>query len=338
MPIHRRRPARPCRLPVLVLLFSLFALLLPVAARAQEATPSAGSPVANAVAWLQTQQGSDGGFLGFSGTSDAGTTADAILALAAARNDGVAVDLTKAVDYLEKNALVYAQTGPGQSAKLVLAVVAAGGDPTNVENVNPLSIVQVGAQSETGLIGFGPFDHALGMLALVATGNDVPPTAIDAFRSTQLDDGSWSFDGTTANGGGDTNTTAIAIQALVAAGQGNDPMVAKALDYLESAQTASGGFPYQPGQTKKGDANSTAIVVQAILAVGQDPASADWKNAAAALAAFQNPSGAFRYTDDEPDDNLFATLQALPAIARQPYPIAAKAGGDGTDVATPLAA
>src|SRR5262249_34696754 len=125
---------------------------------------------------------------------------------------------------------------------------------------------------------------------------------------------------------------------LVAAGQGSDPMVTKALDYLKSTQTPSGGFPFQPGQTPKGDANSTAIVVQAILAVGQDPASADWKNAAAALAVFQNPSGAFRYTDAQPADTLFATVQATPAIAGQPYPIAAKAGGDGTDLAARPAA
>ena len=87
-----------------------------------------------------------------------------------------------------------------------------------------------------------------------------------------------------------------------------------------------------------GDANSTAIVVQAILAVGPDPASADWNTAAAALAGFQNPSGAFRYTDDQPEDNLVATVQAIPAIAGLPYPIAAEAGGDGTEVATPPAA
>jgi prenyltransferase beta subunit len=338
VPIRLFRPAGPRRLPVLFLLVSLLALLAPVAARAQTATPAAGSPVANAAAWLEKQQAADGGFLGFSGTSDAGTTADAILALAAARNAGVKVDLTQAVDFLEKNALVYAQTGPGQAAKLVLTIVAAGGDPTDVENVNPLSIVEVSAKSETGQIGFGPFDHALGVLALVATGSDVPSKAIDVFRTTQLEDGSWSFDGTTANGGGDTNTTAVAIQALVAAGEGNDSMVAKALDYLKSVQTGAGGFPFQKGQAPKGDANSTAIVVQAIVALGQDPASADWKNAAAALAAFQNPSGAFRYTDDQPDDNLFATVQAIPAIAGQPYPIAASAGGDGTDVATPPAA
>lgn len=338
MPFHRHRSDRPCRLPVLLLILSLLLLFLPVAAGAEGGTPVAGSAVSSAVAWVRAQQAADGGFLGLSGTSDAGTTADAVLALAAARNDGVAVDLKQAVAYLNKNALVFAQSGPGQAAKLVLAVVAAGGDPTNVANVDPLSIVQVSAKHGNGLIGFGPFDHALGVLALVATHSQVPPAAIDVFRKTQVDNGAWSFDGSTAKGGGDTNTTAIAIQALVAAGRGNDPMVAKAIAYLKSTQTAAGGFPFQPGQTKNGDANSTAIVVQAILAAGQDPASADWKNAAAALAAFQNPSGAFRYTDDEPADNLLATLQAIPAIAGQPYPIAAKAGGDGANVDTPRAA
>jgi hypothetical protein len=320
----------------------LFVLLAPVAAHAQQATPTAGSGVAAAASWLQSQQAADGGFPGFSGESDAGATADAIIALAAAGNAGETVDLTKAVEFLNQNALVYAQTGPGQAAKLVLAITAAGGDPTNVQNVNPLSIVEVSSKSGSGMIGFGPFDHALGVLALVATGTDVPATTIDVFRTSQIDDGSWAFDGSTAAGSGDTNTTAVAIQALVAAGQGDDPIVAKALEYLKTTQTDSGGFPYQPGQTPKGDANSTAIVVQALIAAGEDPASAAWKNAAGALAAFQNPSGAFRYTDDEPDDNLFATLQAIPAIAGQPYPIKADTGatseGDGTDVATPAAA
>jgi hypothetical protein len=333
---------RSLRLSVSLLIAMLLALLAPVAASAQEATPAANSAVAGAAAWLQSQQAADGGFPGFSGESDAGATADAIIALAAAGNAGVTVDLSKAVEFLAANALVYAQTGPGQAAKLVLAIAAAGGDPTNVESVNPLSIVEVSAAGDSGMIGFGPFDHALGVLALVATETEVPAQAIEVFRTTQVEDGSWAFDGSTTAGAGDTNTTAVVIQALVAAGQGDDPIVAKALEYLKSTQTDSGGFPYQPGQTPNGDANSTAIVVQAILATGQDPASTDWKDAGAALAAFQNPSGAFRYTDDEPDDNLFATLQALPAIAGQPYPIEAASGvapeGDGTDVATPDAA
>ncbi len=336
------RAVRALRCSTLVLFAMLFALVAPLAASAQEATPASNAGVEEAAAWLQSQQAADGGFPGVSGESDAGATADAIIALAAAGNAGVAVELSKAVEFLAANALVYAQTGPGQSAELVLALVAAGGDPTNVENVNPLSIVEVSAAGDSGMIGFGPFDHALGVLALVATESDVPASAIEVFRTTRIEDGSWAFDGSTTAGAGDTNTTALVIQALVAAGHGDDPIVAEALEYLKSTQTGSGGFPYQPGQTSNGDANSTAIVVQAILAASQDPASADWQNAAAALAAFQNPSGAFRYTDDEPDDNLFATLQALPAIAGQPYPIqadsAASPEGDGSDIATAEAA
>jgi hypothetical protein len=335
------RSVRPVARIIRCIAVALFLTLAPLTAAAQSATPTtAASGLDAAAAWLQSQQAADGGFPGFSGTSDASATTDAVLALAAARNAGVAVDLTKAVEFLEQNALVYAQTGPGQAAKLVLTIVAAGGDPTDVKTVNPLSIVEISAKGSSGIIGFGLFDHALGVLALVATGHEVPQSAIDTFRAAQLANGSWAFDGTTADQAGDTNTTAMAIQALAAAGLARDPMIDKALAYLKSSQVESGAFPFQPGSAPNGDANSTAIVVQAILAVGQDPASPEWKNAAAALAAFQNPSGAFRYTDDLPDDNLFATVQAIPALAGQPYPITAapSTSSDGTDVTSLLAA
>ena len=325
----------PQRLTWLVVLATCAALLSPLTIQAQDATFTASAAIESAVTWLISQQADDGGFLGFSGESDAAVTADAVIALAAAKNAGVDVKLDSVLVYLRENALVFAQTGPGQAAKLVLAMVAAGGDPTDIEGVNPLSLVEAGSKSESGIIGFGPFDHSLGILALVATGTDVPDTAIEALRATQIEDGSWAFDGGIAVGAGDTNTTAVAIQALVAAGLGDDPMVSKALDYLKSTQVESGGFPYQPGLAPNGDANSTAVVVQALIAAGQDATSSEWNDAAAALTAFQNDSGAFRYTDDQPDDNLFATLQAIPAIAGQAYPITA---GLDADDATPIAA
>lgn len=323
------------RLPLVFAIAVMLVLVSTFNVSARQATPEAASALDAATTWVITQQADDGGFLGFSGESDPATTADAVIALAAAKNAGVDVNLESVLVYLRENALVFAQTGPGQAAKLVLAIVAAGGDPTDVEGVNPLSLVEAGSKSESGMIGFGPFDHALGILALVATGTDVPDTAIEVLRTTQIEDGSWAFDGGTAAGTGDTNTTSVVIQALVSAGLGDDPMVTKALDYLKSTQVETGAFPYQPGSAPNGDANSTAIVIQAIIAVGQDPASADWNNAAAALAAFQNPSGAFRYTDDQPDDNLFATLQAIPAVAGQAYPIV---GTADADAATPIAA
>jgi hypothetical protein len=60
-----------------------------------------------------------------------------------------------------------------------------------------------------------------------------------------------------------------------------------------------------------------------------DPSAPDLLDAAGALATFQNPSGAFRYTDDAPDDNLFATVQAIPALVGLPLPIVPP-GGTGT--------
>lgn len=313
----------------LFILLAAMAVAVPWRAQAQQATPSPGADgLPQGVTWLLEQQLENGGFAGLSGEADAGVTADAVIALVAARNAGVAVDaaaLDRAVAFLEENALVYAQTGPGQAAKLVLAAVAVGRNPRDFATVNPLSIIE--ASARRGQIGFSIYDHALGLLALRAAGAAVPPNALQPLQPTQLEDGSWSFDGSTNEGAGDTNTTAIVLQALAALGLGDDPMAEKAIDYLRSAQAEDGGFPYQPGGAP--DSNSTALAVQAIIAMGENPASEDWRNAAAALARFQNQSGAFRYQDEMPDDNLLSTLQALPALAGQAFPV--MAGGSASD-------
>ena len=163
----------------------------------------------------------------------------------------------------------------------------------------------------------------------------MPSNAVDKLRALQIGDGAWAFDGAMGAGAGDTNTSALVVQALAADGLAADPMVDKALAYLRSTQLAAGGFPYQPGAATAADANSTSLVVQALIATGKDPASAEWKNAAAALAAFQNPSGAFRYADAPPEDNLFATIQALPAIAGLAFPIRAASSPRATPASTP---
>lgn len=305
------------------------AVAVPWRAQALQESPTPGTDaLPRGVTWLLEQQAENGGFAGLSGEPDAGVTADAVIALVAARNAGVAIDggaLDRAVAFLEENALVYTQTGPGQAAKLALAAVAVGRNPRDFATVNPLSIIETSARR--GQIGFSLYDHALGLLALSAAGATVPPNALQPLQSTQLEDGSWSFDGSTDEGAGDTNTTAIVVQALAAIGMGDDPMVEKAIEYLRSAQAEEGGFPYQPGGAP--DANSTALAVQAIIAVGDNPASEDWRNAAAALANFQNESGAFRFQHEMPDDNLLSTLQALPALAGQAFPVVA--GGSASD-------
>jgi squalene cyclase len=288
-------------------------------ALAQTGTPSASpaaSPIAAqdagaaATAWLVKQQLPDGSFAGFTGSPDPGVTTDALLALVAASNAGIDLhaQIEAALAYLYARGNDYASKGVGQAAKVAVAIKGAGGDTTKVAGGDPAQAVASAQPRENGLYGGGAFDHAYVILAKIVMGASVPQSAIDALTKTQIDDGSWGFDGGAA-GNGDTNTTSIVIQALAAAGQAANPMVAKGIAYLQSTRLANGSFPYQPGGA--GDANSTALVIQAFIAAGETTQASGMM---AALTAFQNTSGAFRYQATPPDDNLFSTLQAIPAI------------------------
>ena len=161
------------------------------------------------------------------------------------------------------------------------------------------------------------------MLALAAAKVPIPPAAATALTQRQSSDGSWSFSGTTEPGQGDSNTTAIVVQALVAVGSANADAIGKALDYLRTVRMADGSYAYQPGATAHpaGDANSTALVMQALIAAGLPADAGD------ALAHFQNSDGAFRYRDDSPADSLLASVQAIPALMAKPLPIAPSGAG-----------
>jgi len=147
-------------------------------------------------------------------------------------------------------------------------------------------------------------------------------------RVAQGEDGGWAFDGSTAPGAADSNTTALVIQALIAAGYGDDPMVERALAFLSTVQTPDGGFAYESADPLVADANSTALVLQALIAAGEDPASPKWGNAPLALALFQTPSGGLRYMVADEEPNLLATVQAIPAMEGQSLPVA-RACADG---------
>lgn len=337
--------SRSIRQPLIQLVL-IAALALPIGGvAARSATPSAspvaspvtGSVLERSVAYLQSQQAGDGGFPGFEGTSDAGVTTDAIVALAAAREAGVDTGdaIADALTYLEAEGLAYAETGAGQRAKLILALVAAGDDPGSFAGENLVERL-FATVPETGIYGSGLFDHALVTLAAAATGSDWATALAEPFASYQTPDGSWAFDTTTSAGAGDTNTTALVVQALVAAGMGDAPAIAPALAYLGTTQVPGGGFAYQPADPIVPDANSTALAVQTLIATGADLSSDAVSGAIDALAAFQNPSGGFRYTNDVPEDNLFASVQAIPALAGLALPVASP-DGLTTPVASPLA-
>jgi hypothetical protein len=311
---------------------------------AQEATPaalsesSAMSPVEAASVWLLEQQDTSGGFLGFSGEPDPGTTTDAVMALYAAqeRNPEAAASLDAAMAYLEEHGATYASTGPGQAAKLALAAVAGGHDPRDFAGLDLIAAMTAPLATPvpdgiSGTYGDDLYDHALVLIALSATGETISEATLVPMRAAQGEDGGWAFSGSTEPGAADSNTTALVIQALVAGGYGDDPMVDRALEFLPTLLAPDGGFAYGPTDPLVADANSTALVLQALIAAGEDPNSTAWGDTPLALALFQTPSGGLRYmmTGDEP--NLLATAQAIPAMAGLPLPVVQACAEDEGD-------
>lgn len=308
-----------------VLLLALVPLVL-VHANVVTANLAPAQALTGAVTWLRAQQLPDGGFPGFDGESDPSTTADAVVALLAAgvRIEDMAPDGSDPLDFLRQHVDTYGAS-TGGAAKLALAVLAAGRDPRQFGGVDLIARIEAAYDEETGLYDPQLFVDAYALMAVSAATSppQVPQAAIDALLSRQIADGSWAWDGNTTPGAGDSNTTALVLQALVAAGLPRDHQALQhALQYLASVQAPDGSFAYQPGsEPLTGDANSTALAVQAILAAGEDPNSSRWRYALDALARFKNPSGALRWRDDVPDDNMLATLQAIPALAGRTLPV-----------------
>jgi hypothetical protein len=291
-----------------------------------------------ALDYLSTQQNADGGFgSGFSPESALGSTADAVLAIVAAGADLATFDQggNTPLTYLGANA-PSAATG-GDLAKLILAAVAAGENPRSLGGVDSVARLE-GMIGTDGRIG-GDMDtfvaHVLAVLALKSAERPLPVETIAFITDAQQEGGGWAWDGS-AETTADTNTTAFAVQALIAGGEASDSAaVSAALTYYEGIQNDDGGWPYQSPSDfgTATDANSTAVTIQAILASGQDPSGEAWASSEGntpfpALEELQNESGAFAWQAAMPDDNLLATVQALPALAGKPFPLATMHVGD----------
>ncbi len=296
-----------------------------------------------ALDYLKTQQNADGGFgSGFSPESTVGSTADVVLAIVAAGGDLAAFDRAgeTPITYLEANASS-ATTG-GDLSKLILAAIAVGENPREFGGVDLVAKLEdmvaadgkIGGETDTFVA------HTLAVLALASAERPIPDAAVDYIQVAQQENGGWAWDGSSATAA-DTNTTAFAVQALVAAGEAADSdAVTQAIAYYKDIQNMDGGWPYQSPSDfgTATDANSTAVTIQAIIAAGQDPSAGDWTTAEgntplSALEALQNESGAFAWQAAIPDDNLLATVQALPALAGKAFPLATMDVGEVAAVA-----
>ena len=272
-----------------------------------------------ALTWLATQQNADGGFSdGFSPNSKLSSTADAILAITAAGQD---VSTWKQGGV---SPLVYMQSRVGQAtkggeiAKVILAVVATGGTPRARSFGGVDLVARLNSLHKSGGYGGTLYEDTLAVLALANAGQSVPDDVTARLLKAQTADGAWAFTGDTAAGAGDTNTTALVVQALIATGRRD--AIGRALDYFRRTQNADAGWPYQVPSAygTETDANSTANVLQALIASGESPS--DWSKSGqsdplGALIRLQDDkTGAFNFQASLPGANLLATLQAVPAL------------------------
>lgn len=282
------------------------------------------TPITKTIAsldWLRTRQSpTDGGY----GTRS--SSVEALLSIGANRIKAAdwraSPEHPSLIDYWISNEAPYANGGLAESGKLAVGLSAAQG--CWVANaLNPWSYYApksgIFAKDSSGF-------QAWAMLGALPFGQGMPLEAREYLKSLVQPDGGWEW---MAGFTSDTNTTALAIQALIASGEPiTSTAIVDGLNFLKSAQNEDGGFPYDPDSPwgTQSDTNSTALVVQAIVAAGQDPGTDPWvinqTNPIEFLLTMQLEDGSFEWQSGY-GSNLLATQQAIPALLGNPYPLRA---------------
>ena len=278
--------------------------------------------------YLQTKQAADG--------SIAESYADSELFAISAAADGYDPNALTApsgisvMTYLADSAgLACTVSDPGACGELIQAVVAAGGHPTSFGGQDLLTTMDAAYGATTGVYTDGSgvadaFTQSLAIQALVASGGPsaAPDLAVSFLASTQDADGGFEFE---TGWGSDTNSTAMALMALDAAG--DRACDAAALAWLATQQESDGGFRYQAGPHSLGsDPDSTALVVQAIVATGADPYGTAWTAAGGStplgyLESTQGADGGYTFPGNAGPD-AFTTSEVTPALERLALPVA----------------
>jgi hypothetical protein len=206
------------------------------------------------------------------------------------------------LDYLHRQTSAGQVEGVGVAAKVVLALLAAGLNPSDFAGKDLVGQLEAAYDSESGSYGSSLFDQALVVLALANAGRAVPAAAVDYLVSYQTTDGAWSFTGDTAALSGDTD---CAGRSGYGGGRAQD-------EAGRGLAICSVCWPYQnPPLWHRDRRQLDGPVLQTIYAVGQEPG--DWYIGAITGDAFGSPEcqRQLQYQASAPDDNALATLQAI---------------------------
>lgn len=255
------------------------------------------------------------------GYGSLGSTLDFLLAAGASGtpvNDLKTPDSAQNLqDYILLESAAYAESDAGTAGKLAMGLAAAQVCvPADIKSPQDYYDPTTGAYSDRSLF------QAFAMLGVLSSGESVPAEAVAYLNSQSLPSGGWAWFPGEAE---DSNTTAIAIQALIASGEpATSPVILSALTYLQSFQNDDGGFSYSQEYLGTSDTNSTAYVIQAIVAAGQSPVAEAWtkadNNPVFYLLDRQLEDGSFEWQAGSGSNDL-ATMQSVVALLYRPYPI-----------------
>lgn len=183
-------------------------------------------------------------------------------------------------DYLQNNGPSTSESA-AEWEKWILAIVASGGNPYNFGGVDYVTTLKSSPFYNSNQIGDtnGVNDDWFGVMALVAAGvgnsDTVLTDAVSFIIAKQNGDGGWGY---AVDADSDSNDTAAAIQALVAAknigvtNDGLDDSINNAKTYLLSTRHAStGGFLYDtmPWSTDP-DIYSTSWALMSLNVLGME--------------------------------------------------------------------
>ncbi len=280
-------------------------------------SPASAAGPDSAIGWMRSVQNADGGF-GASPGEDSGPeiTAWATLGLAASgiNPHDFAKQGHTPVSFLRGQ--VDELRSPGDLARTILAVLAAGADPRDFGGRNLVAELHTRRRDNGSYMGW-PNSTAFAVIALRAA--DSPggtDKSLEWLRQVQNEDGGWSDEpGQRSNPEG----TGSVLQAL-----SPDSQAAKrGLKYLRESQQSNGG--YRLGGSGPINTQATAWVVQGILAAGADLDSFErgGKTTIDYIAANQAANGHYRYSKQSDQTPVWVTAYALIALARKHYPIAA---------------
>lgn len=298
--------------------------------------PASASPTSasQAIAYIVGQQVPDGGFFGPNqGVGYSGGLADTMVAVLA--DQGASADaVDRALENLTANGWAAATKRAAYAARVVMAAKAAGADPRQLGGHDYVAQLE-SFYSPLGYWESQGYANALAALGWLAAGERLPAQALTWLRLNQCPDGGFGWGTTTclAVSASDVDTTALVVNVLIAAGlPSDDAMVTKARQYLVVAENAQGGFGGAPGAAT--NANSTGLVLSAIAALGEQPRNAPWARSAGRdpltqILTLQTASGGFLWTATSSGGiNNYATVQAVPGVAGQAYPIKPVRPGD----------